>query len=49
VNSILNALDLPTVHVPKAPKQTDRHEIQFKIVDIEKFYDFTKIPKISIE
>jgi hypothetical protein len=50
VNSILNALNLPIVDVPKEQKQTDRHhDIHFKIIEIEKFYDFTKIPKISIE
>jgi len=49
VNSILSALNLPIVDVPKEQKQIDRNGIQFKIVEIEKFYDFTKIPKISIE
>ncbi len=49
VNSILNALNLPIIDVPNTQKQTDRHEIHFKIIEIEKFYDFTKIPKISIE
>jgi hypothetical protein len=49
VNSILSALNLPTVDVPKEQKQTDRYDIQFKIIEIEKFYDFTKIPKISMK
>ena len=49
VNSILTALNLPTVEKPKEAKQTDPHHIQFKIIEIEKFYDFTKIPKVSIE
>lgn len=49
VNGILNALNLPIVDVPKQQKQTDQHNIEFKIIDIEKFYDFTKIPKVSIE
>jgi hypothetical protein len=49
VNSILSALNLPTVDVPKEQKQADRREIHFKLVEIEKFYDFTKIPKVSIE
>jgi hypothetical protein len=49
VNSILSALNLPIVHVPKEQKQVDRREIYYKIVEIEKFYDFTRIPKISIE
>ncbi len=49
VNSILSALNLPIVHVPKEQKQADRREIYYKIVEIEKFYDFTRIPKISIE
>ncbi len=49
VNNILNGLNLPVVDVPKLQKQTDRHEIQFKIIEIEKFYDFTKIPKISMK
>ncbi len=49
VNSILSALNLPIVDVPKEQKQIDQNGIQFKIVEIEKFYDFTKIPKISIE
>jgi len=50
VNSILNGLNLPMIDVPKtSDPQIKRNEIHFKIVDIEKFYDFTKIPKISIE
>jgi hypothetical protein len=49
VNSILSALSLPTVEVPKEQKQADRSEIQFKVIEVEKYYDFTKIPKISIE
>ena len=53
VNTILNALNLPMVDVPKAQQQqqqqTNRYEVQFKTVDIDKFYDFTKIPKISIK
>ncbi|CAF2703141.1 unnamed protein product [Rotaria sp. Silwood2] len=49
VNSILTALNLPIVNRPKEQKQVDRHEIQFNIIEIEKFYDFTKIPKISIK
>jgi hypothetical protein len=49
VNSILNALNLPIINVPKTQQQTDRHEIYFKIIEIEKFYDFKQIPKISIK
>ncbi len=49
VNSILSALNLPTVDVPKEHKQEERRELHLKIVDIESFYDFTKIPKVSIE
>lgn len=46
VNSILNSLSLPVVDVPKEQKRSD---LQLKIIEIEKFYDFTKIPKLSIE
>ncbi len=49
VNSILNALNLPIIDVPKSQKQTGRHEIHFKIIEIEKFYDFRIIPKVSIK
>jgi hypothetical protein len=49
VNSILSALNLPMIDVPKEQKQAARRELQFKVVEIDKFYDFTKIPKISIE
>ncbi|CAF0748486.1 unnamed protein product [Adineta ricciae] len=50
VNSILDALSLPVVDVPKQAKATiKQREILFKVVEIEKFYDFSKIPKISIE
>ncbi|CAF2066049.1 unnamed protein product [Rotaria magnacalcarata] len=49
VNSILTALKLPTVNKPKEKKQAHQYGIQFKIIEIEKFYDFTKIPKISIK
>ncbi|CAF4521383.1 unnamed protein product [Rotaria sp. Silwood1] len=49
VNSLLTALNLPIVERPKEQKNVGRHEIQFKIIEIEKFYDFTKIPKISIK
>lgn len=49
VNSILTALKLPNVEKTKIQKSIDRHNIQFKVIEIEKFYDFTKIPKISIK
>ena len=49
VNSILNALNLPMVDVPKTQQQTDRYDIQFRTIEIDKFYDFTKIPKISMK
>ncbi|CAF0958290.1 unnamed protein product [Rotaria sordida] len=49
VNRILTALNLLTVDRPKEQKQVGQHEIQFKIIEIEKFYDFTKIPKISLK
>lgn len=49
MNGILNALQLPMVDVPKEQKKAARREVQFSVVEIEKFYDFTKIPKISIE
>lgn len=56
VNTILNALNLPMVDVSKAQQkapqqqqQSDRYEVQFKTVDIDKFYDFAKIPKVSIK
>jgi len=47
VNSILNSLSLPVVQIAKEQKRSA--ELQFKIIEIEKFYDFTKIPKLSIE
>lgn len=49
VNSLLNSLSLPIVDLSKQQKKTGQHGIQFKIIEIERFYDFTKIPKISIE
>ncbi|UJR33715.1 hypothetical protein I4U23_021144 [Adineta vaga] len=50
VNSLLNALNLPVVNTPKEQKPAVRQrEMQFRVVEIEKFYDFSKIPKISIE
>lgn len=49
VNSILTALNLPTVEKPKQSKQADQYGINFKVIEIEKFYDFTKIPKVSIK
>lgn len=47
VNNILNSLSLPVVDIPKEQKRSS--DIQFKVIEIEKFYDFTKIPKLSIE
>ncbi|CAF1388922.1 unnamed protein product [Adineta steineri] len=49
VNTILNTLDLPVVDVPKIQKQTGQNEIHFRVIEIEKMYDFAKIPKLSIE
>lgn len=49
VNSILSALDLPTVEKSKQQKQTDQNDLQYKVIEIEKFYDFIKIPKLSIK
>ncbi|CAF0795625.1 unnamed protein product [Didymodactylos carnosus] len=45
VNSILYTFNLQTVDVPKETKE----ERRFNIIEIEKQYDFSKIPKISIK
>ena len=47
VNTILQGLNLSPV--PTEEKIDRQSEIHFKIIDIEKQYDFTEIPKISIE
>jgi hypothetical protein len=49
VNTILHTLKLPTIETTNEDKANQQSGIKFKIIEIDKHYDFTRIPKVSIE